>query len=164
LRWYGGTRADKAPLHDGIDFILANGLGAGVELLPPTPDPRQAYWGSDAMLLASWFEGCPNVICEAMACGKPVLAGAVSDNPLIVEDGVSGFLFDPFSPEAIAASIEQFARLDPGRRHAMGMAGRRRAEVLFDPGKCARRYEDLLFSASSTREKLKLGAGRAPLS
>lgn len=46
------------------------------------------------------------MICEAMAYGKPVLASAVSDNPRIVEDGVSGFLFDTSSPDAIAPTSE----------------------------------------------------------
>jgi len=153
LRWYGGMRGDKTLLHEAEEFIEANSLGAEVKLLPPTLDPRQVYWDSDAVLLASWYEGCPNVICEAMSCGKPILASAVSDNPLIVEDGVSGFLFDPHSPEAIANSIIQFAALDPVRRHAMGMAGRRRAESLFDLKSCAQRYEELLVAAAHVRCK-----------
>ena len=151
LRWYGGTREDLAPHKEAHEFVRANGLEGTVELLPPTKDPRQAYWDSDAVLLASFFEGCPNVICEAMACGKPVLASAVSDNPLIVEDGVSGLLFDPNSAESIAAAIAQFARLDPAKSADMGRAGRRRAEQLFDPDVCARRYEDLLLSAAHRR-------------
>lgn len=153
LRWYGGTRADKTPLHEGEKFIQANKLARNVELLPATRDPRQAYWASDAVLLASWYEGCPNVICEAMACGKPVLASAVSDNPLIVEDGVSGFLFDPHSPEAIADAIARLAELDPERRRAMGAAGRQRAESLFALESCARRYEGLLVSAAHARRE-----------
>jgi glycosyltransferase involved in cell wall biosynthesis len=153
LKWYGRTGEDKSPFQEGEQFIQANGLGAHVELLPPTRDPRQAYWDSDAVLLASWYEGCPNVICEAMACGKPVLASAVSDNPLIVEDGVSGFLFDPHSPDAIAASISRFAQLDLEHRRAMGTAGHQRAESLFALESCARRYEELLASASHERRK-----------
>jgi glycosyltransferase involved in cell wall biosynthesis len=120
-------------------------------LLPATRDPRQAYWDSDAVLLASWYEGCPNVICEAMACGKPVLASAVSDNPLIVEDGVTGLLFDPRSPGDIAEAIEEFAAMSLERRHTMGVAGRRRAETFFDLDSCSRQYEELLASASLKR-------------
>jgi len=151
LRWYGGTRQDSAPFDEGKGYIQANNLGKEVELLPPTCDARQAYWDSDAVLSASWYEGCPNTICEAMACGKPVLASAVSDNPLLVEDGVTGFLFDPQSPKAIAASILRFADLSLARRHAMGVAGRCRAEKLFDPNRCAKRYEELLVSAAAVQ-------------
>ncbi len=151
LRWYGGVGKDRAPLREGEAFIQAHGLGGSVELLAPTTGPREAYWGSDAVLLASWFEGCSNVIGEAMACAKPVLASAVSDNPLIVGDGVSGYLFDPHSPAAIAASIERLAALSPAERRAMGLAGRRRAEALFDPVGCARRYEGLLAGAACGR-------------
>ena len=151
LGWYGGPRTDRAPLRDGEEFIRANGLGAEVALLPAIRDPRQAYWASDAVLLASFSEGCPNVICEAMACGKPVLASAVSDNPLIIEDGVSGFLLEPHSPAAIAASIAKFAQLSSERRQAMGAAGRRRAEALFDPEGCAKSYEALLAASAQKR-------------
>jgi glycosyltransferase involved in cell wall biosynthesis len=77
----------------------------------------------------------------------------VSDNPLIVEDGVSGFLFDPHSPDAIAASISRLAELDFESRRAIGMAGRRRAESLFTPESCARRYEELLACAADARRK-----------
>jgi glycosyltransferase involved in cell wall biosynthesis len=149
LRWYGGTGSDLAPLREAHEFVRANALEGMVELLPPTKDPRQAYWDSDAVMLASWYEGCPNVICEAMACGKPVLSSAVSDNPLIVQDGVTGLLFDPHSPDAIADAISRFAALDLERRQAMGAAGRRRAESLFAPVVCARRYEELLEDAAS---------------
>lgn len=151
LRWYGGTRLDKVPLKEGEEFIRVNSLESEVVLLPPTTDPRKAYWESDAVMLASWFEGCPNVICEAMACGKPVLASRVSDNPLIIEEGVSGLLFDPHSPGDIAASISQFATLSQKRREAMGAEGRRRAEALFNPVSCARLYEKLLLSAVPNR-------------
>ena len=151
LRWHGGTRADKEPLQKARDFIRVNSLETEVELLPVTRDPRQAYWDSDAVLLASWYEGCPNVVCEAMACGRPVLVSAVSDNPLIVEDGVTGLLFDPGSPGDIAEAIRRFAAMSLERRHMMGVAGRRRAETLFDLGSCSKRYEELLAGASLNR-------------
>jgi glycosyltransferase involved in cell wall biosynthesis len=151
LRWYGGTRGDGSHLDRARDFVRANGLQAEVELLPPTCDPRQAYWDSDAVLLASWYEGCPNAVCEAMACGKPVLASAVADNALLVEDGISGLLFDPQSPVAIAESIERFSELPPERRREMGIVGRRRAESLFCPESCVHRYEELLVSAARRR-------------
>ena len=153
LRWYGGTRAGGTPLHQAEEYVRANGLHAEIELLPPTRDPRQAYWDSDAVLLASWYEGCSNVVCEAMACGKPVLASAVSDNALLIDDGVSGFLLDPHSPDAIAEAIDKFSKLPPERRFAMGMAGRRRAESLFGLDSCVRRYEELLAAAHARRKR-----------
>ncbi len=60
-----------------------------------------------ALILGSYHEGLPNVVCEALATGRPVLASNVCDNPFLVESSVRGFLFDPSSPELLANAIEQ---------------------------------------------------------
>ena len=154
LRWYGGASADKSVLPEGQQFVREHGLYKEVEFLPPTRDARRAYWDSDAVLLASWYEGCPNVICEAMACGKPVIASAVSDIPRIVLQGVAGILFDPCSVEAIEAAVMTFSRLSESQRREMGLAGRRRAEVLFSLPSIAQRYLDLLQQVALLRQRL----------
>ena len=88
--------------------------------------------------------GCSNVICEAMARGKPVLASRVGDNPILVEDGVSGFLFDPNSPDEIASAIVRFSKLSPEQRIVMGKIGRQRAEEMLSPKRFAGQYEELI--------------------
>lgn len=70
-------------------------------------------------------EGQPLVILEAMAAGLPVVA---SDWPGIadtVRDGETGYLVRELNPNAFAARIVELAR-DPGRRAALGAAGRDR--------------------------------------
>ena len=59
----------------------------------------------------SFYEGLPNVICEAMAAGLPVLASNVCDHPSLVQDGIRGFLFNPNDPSSIADSIEKLLEL-----------------------------------------------------
>lgn len=54
------------------------------------------YWynAADIFCFASFREGCPNVIMEALACGTPVVAsnvGAISD---MVDTDVKGYIFD----------------------------------------------------------------------
>lgn len=153
VKWYGGLREDTTSFDEGMEFIRKNGLNDCVELLPPTNDARQAYWDCDAVILGSLHEGCPNVICEAMACAKPVLASAVCDNPAIVIDGLSGFLFDPLSPTAIADAILRFAALPAEGRRDMGAEGRKQAEALFSVSACARRYAALLEDAVCIRRR-----------
>ncbi|GAH13740.1 unnamed protein product, partial [marine sediment metagenome] len=82
----------------------------------------------DALIHASYFESLPNVICEALASGRPVLASRVCDNNRLVEDGVSGFLFDPGSPESIATAIMALSQKTFSERHRMGQAAREYAE------------------------------------
>ena len=83
----------------------------------------------DVGVLASRTEGLSNAIIEYMACGLPVLASAVGGNPELVEDGVSGALFQVGDVEALARHLTQL-RDDPARRAAQGAAGRARYERL----------------------------------
>ena len=50
------------------------GLGDKFRLRPASPDVLSLYHAADALVLPSVYEGTPNVVCEAMACGLPVLA------------------------------------------------------------------------------------------
>lgn len=53
------------------------------------------YQNADAILNPSNYEGMPNVLLEAMACGLPVLASDVPGNDAVVVTGVTGHLFTP---------------------------------------------------------------------
>lgn len=76
-----------------------------ISFFPPEKDIVKIYQEAEAFCLPSIYEGFPNVICEAMACGLPIVCSNVCDNPIIVEDTVNGFLFDCNNPEDIANSI-----------------------------------------------------------
>jgi glycosyltransferase involved in cell wall biosynthesis len=77
-------------------------------------------------VLCSLSEGFPNSIVEAMAAARPVVATDVGGVADAVEHGETGLLVPPSNPERLAAGIEELL-LDPGRRHALGSAGRRHA-------------------------------------
>lgn len=92
-----------------------------VSFLPPISEVEKTYNDADIFCLPSIYEGFPNVICEAMACGLPVVASNVCDNPNIVEDGVNGFLFDPLNPVSIADAMEKMINLSTSERAKMGV-------------------------------------------
>jgi glycosyltransferase involved in cell wall biosynthesis len=75
-------------------------------------------------------EGCPNVIMEALACARPVVATDVGDIPSLVEDGKTGYVIAATDERAFA---DRMAKLidcrDLCRR--MGEAGRLKAESEF---------------------------------
>lgn len=75
-------------------------------------------------------EGCPNVVMEAMACGRAVVATDAGDVRHLVEDGKTGFVV-PRDDESVLA--ERIATLldDRDLCRRMGDAGRTRAEQLF---------------------------------
>jgi len=82
----------------------------------------------DVLVHPSYGEGLPNAVCEALACGRPVIVSDTLDHPRLVQDGASGFLFDWRDPGDLAHKIKAFAGLDPAARRRMGGAGRAFAE------------------------------------
>jgi glycosyltransferase involved in cell wall biosynthesis len=79
---------------------------------------------------SKWFEGCPLVISEAMSNGLPVIASRIGGLGELVEDGVTGLLFEPGNTAELTAKIKQLWD-SPELCRQMGMAGRAKAEREF---------------------------------
>jgi glycosyltransferase involved in cell wall biosynthesis len=77
-----------------------------------------------ALVHASYREGLPNAVCEALACGRPVIVSNTLDHPYLVKNGVNGYLFDFHDPEDLARCIKMLADLSPEARHQMGQEAR----------------------------------------
>jgi glycosyltransferase involved in cell wall biosynthesis len=78
--------------------------------------------GCDLFVLSSILEGMPNVVMEAMAMHKPVVATNVNGVGELMVDGKTGFIVPPKDPEALAAAIAKV--LDhPDRQELLGNAG-----------------------------------------
>jgi glycosyltransferase involved in cell wall biosynthesis len=105
------------------------------------PDLMRQY---DALISPSLWEGLPNVVCEALASGLPVLASDVSDNALLVQDERSGFLFSANDVSGMATAIMRFAQLEREERAAMGRVGRAFALRELSLESCLDSYEILL--------------------
>jgi glycosyltransferase involved in cell wall biosynthesis len=75
--------------------------------------------------------GIPNILLESFAVETPVICTALPSLSEVMEDGVHGLYVPERDPEALAHALETLAR-DPERRRAMGAAGRRQVEALFD--------------------------------
>jgi glycosyltransferase involved in cell wall biosynthesis len=86
---------------------------------------RQFYRNADAFVLASFAEGLPVVLMEAMAMEIPCVATYVAGIPQLIRDGVDGLLIAPSDASALAAAIERLIE-DPAVRIRLGTAGRAR--------------------------------------
>jgi glycosyltransferase involved in cell wall biosynthesis len=97
-------------------------------------------------------EDFPNVILEAMAYGKPVIASALAGIPEQVVDGETGVLVPPRDEKALAEALRKVAA-DATLRRQLGEAGKVRHAALYTAGAAASRwadvYRDLLPGSSS---------------
>jgi glycosyltransferase involved in cell wall biosynthesis len=92
--------------------------------------------------------GIPNVLLEALAVGTPVVCTKLPSMPEMMENGIQGFYVPEHEPAALAEALEALARA-PGLGRAMGMAGRRTIEALFDGEKNIEVLEHMLRSAAT---------------
>lgn len=87
---------------------------------------------SHVIVHPSYHEGLSNVLLEAAACGRPVLASDVSGCVETFVDGESGFAFAGKSTDALVAAMEKILALSNEERRQMGIAGRAWVEKNFD--------------------------------
>jgi len=134
--------ADAGTRQAVLSQVEALSLGAKVRILDTTPSPERIFAALDVYICTSEAEGFSNVLLEAMACGKPVIATRVGGNAEAVRHGDSGLLVSPGDPQAIANAATQLL-LDTALRRAMGIAGRKRVEDDFSLNAMVRAHEEL---------------------
>lgn len=96
---------------------------------------------ADIGVLASHEEGFSNSILEYMAAQLPVVVTAVGGAGEAVENGKTGLLVPPRSPQALAEALVSL--MDPELRIKMGLAGRQRLEAKFSYEQCISDYDSL---------------------
>lgn len=113
--------------------ISALGLSESVRLLgqKAEQDTLREVAGSDLLVLASFMEGLPVVLMEALALGLPVIAPRVAGVPELVEDNVQGLLFAPAAWDELAERLYRLLS-DGALRERMAGAGRAKIEQEFE--------------------------------
>ncbi len=87
---------------------------------------------SHAVLHASYHEGMSNVLLEAAATGRPVIASNIPGCREIYEEGVSGIGFEARCTEDLIRALKDFIKLPYEKKEAMGKAGREKVIKEFD--------------------------------
>ena len=141
IEWYG-IREPLIPQHQKI--IEERGVSDIVCVFPPHNNIQAVYQNADYFCLPSLFEGFPNVLCEAMSCGLPVICSNVCDNPHIVQQGVNGFVFDPCNVQQMADSIQRITQLSELEYEKMSQANRNKSKSMFSPVAFIEKYLDIL--------------------
>jgi colanic acid/amylovoran biosynthesis glycosyltransferase len=106
-------------------LIRERHLDAEVRLVGACNHDRVAdyYRQSDAFVLASFAEGVPVVLMEAMAMELPCVATWIAGIPELIDNEVGGLLVPPASPDAIAHALVRLMD-DPELALRIGRSGR----------------------------------------
>jgi glycosyltransferase involved in cell wall biosynthesis len=115
---------------DGVSAreVRACAASWGDALVAPGSRPHAeiARWlaACDVFTLPSWNEGTPNVVLEALACGRPVVATRVGGIPDVLADARAGMLVPARDPTSLAeALVAALTRSwDPEQVRAFGPA------------------------------------------
>lgn len=140
--WYG--RADDDTFSQCEAYIKRYQLGDFISFHDPTNNIVSVYQHADVFCLPSLYEGFPNVICEAMSCGLPILCSNVCDNPTLVESGKNGLLFNPNDVEDMANKIKSVLSLSTRELQEMQTYSRKIAKEKFSVESFINNYVKLI--------------------
>jgi colanic acid/amylovoran biosynthesis glycosyltransferase len=133
-------------------FITREGLDGSVVLEGALNHEatRQKLARADIFVLASFAEGLPIALMEAMAMEIPCVSTFVAGIPELIRDGLDGLLVPPSSEVALLVALERLLS-DADLRRRLAAAGRRRVQELYDLQKNIRLLADALQDGLSDR-------------
>ncbi len=117
-----------------------------IQYLGQQEDVHRCLKKAHAIVHASYHEGMSNVLLEAAACGRPVIATNVPGCRETYDDGVSGLACEARDGDDLVRAIRTFLRLSHEEKINMGLAGRRKVECEFDRSIVVQKYlEEITF-------------------
>lgn len=123
------------------------GLAGRVRMPGNVSDPYAYLHQASLFVMCSDFEGFPNALCEAMACGLPVIATDCPSGPReIVRDGKNGVLIPPDNEEALVAAMDRLIA-DREERQRLGAQA---ADVIrrFSIERVMKMWDDVLIGSA----------------
>lgn len=143
VSWYG--LVDESDYYKQCKKMISKyRIGRYIELLPKTKQLAEKYAEADYFCLPSFYEGTPNVLCEAICMSLPSICSNVCDNPIYVKDGENGFLFDPTSSEDIADKLQRAINLSDADYEKYCMRSRKIAEATLSEEKFIEQYLNII--------------------
>lgn len=99
---------------------------------PETENIQELYKNCHAIIHPTFHEGMSNILQEAAATGRPLLASNINGCKEIIDEGKNGLLFEPKNSESIVNAIEKFIKLSYKEKIEMGVYSRKKVEREFD--------------------------------
>lgn len=113
------------PYSDALHAVLEVEPGAAqIRTIGVTSAINEWYYAADAFVLASDVESLSRAMLEAMAFGAIPVVSDVFGTASVVQDGVTGILFDPTSMVDVQRALTRFLELSPDERWEMSERAR----------------------------------------
>ena len=113
-------------------------------------ETRQLLGQAEIFALASFAEGVPVALMEAMAMEVPCVSTTIAGIPELIRNGLDGLLVPASSAEQLAAALERLV-VDAQLRQSLGLAGRKRVNDLFNLPENARLLASVFLENASNR-------------
>ena len=94
------------------------------------------------LILPSTEDNCPMVILEAMAAGVPIAASRIGGIPDLIDDGRTGYLFDPLDARSIRQAVSRWAE-SPEKTAALSATAKQEALARFHPKVVATKHLEI---------------------
>ena len=148
----------RAALEERIDRLALRGR---VRLLGQRDDVEALLRRSRVFVHASYEEGMPNAVLEAMAMERPFVATTAGHLREVITPGEQGLLTPPDDADGFAGHLVRLLRDETSRRR-MGAAGRATVVAQFDDRAIARKLVGLLDAVCRASGHIPAPALRAP--
>jgi glycosyltransferase involved in cell wall biosynthesis len=136
--------AGQGPLEHELRALAASlHLDDVVSFLGFREDVHACMAAADATVLASAWEGLPNVVIESLAAGTPIVSTDVGGVREVIDEGVSGLIVPPRRPLALASAMSALMARSPSDLRSMGDAGRAYVETHYAVDNVVAGWSDL---------------------
>ena len=128
----GDLASFPAYANECVQFAKQRGIGSAVKFLGPISIDRMRseLAEADVVVLPSFNESAPIIICEAMAAGVPVISSRRDGMVKMIDEGTTGYLIEPDNLDELRDRILDLIT-NPDRNLAFGAAGRSSATGRF---------------------------------
>ena len=116
-------------LEDAIKRAEKEGI---LRMIPFDKEIRPYYREADCVVMPSYHEGMSNVLMEAAATARPVIATDIPGCRETVEEGQTGFLCRPRDSSSLYDAMCRIVGMSEDERRRMGLQGRKKMELEFD--------------------------------
>jgi len=149
------------PSHDDLQaFAATNGLDAVFEGPKSHEETRQILRHADIFALASFAEGVPVALMEAMAMEIPCISTNIAGIPELIRDGLDGLLVPASSVEALTSALQRLIE-DRSLRRSLAVSGAKRVSDLYNLPQNARTLAAVFMQALHIQEPVEvLGENR----